>query len=196
MQIISGKYRGKKLSDANSSGTRPTQGRVKESIFNMLSGYVQNFENSDVAVLDLFAGTGQYGLECYSRWGASVVFVDSDPGAISAIRKNCESINCKAKFLHMDVMTALMSLKNKKINLVFMDPPWGKDQGSMTLEILKFIKQNNMLSSNAVIVCELENTDPNISLHLVDLGFNIREKVYGRAKIILIVPQGTCHTYT
>lgn len=85
LRIIAGKFRGKKLSSVKGLQTRPTSNRIRESIFDILASLV-----TDAIVLDLFAGTGAYGIEALSRGAGHCVFVDSSRDAGSVIRRNIE----------------------------------------------------------------------------------------------------------
>ena len=83
MRIVAGKYRGKKLKEFDLETTRPTLDRVKESIYGMIQGYV-----NDSVVLDLFAGSGSLGLEAISNGASKAYFVDHNRKCISAINDN------------------------------------------------------------------------------------------------------------
>ena len=89
MRIIAGSHRGKKLIEYYSPNTRPTTDRVKENVFNLLSNYL---DLNGVRVLDLFAGTGAYGIECLSRGAGYVHFNDYDAKAVAVIKKNLAQI--------------------------------------------------------------------------------------------------------
>ena len=86
MQIITGKYRARKLKAVDSDATRPTLARVKESIFNLIFDKI-----SGSVVLDLFAGSGAFGAECISRSAKKVYFVDSSNDAIKTIKINTKN---------------------------------------------------------------------------------------------------------
>ena len=87
MQIITGKYRGRKLLSLETEKTRPTLARVKESLFSMVDEYI-----SDKVVLDLFAGSGALGIEALSRNAKKVYFVDSNPDAKKVIETNLRNV--------------------------------------------------------------------------------------------------------
>ena len=87
MRIIAGKYRGKKLERPKTEAVRPTKDRIRESVFNILGQ-----DMSGLAVLDLFAGSGAYGLEASSRGAKKVVLVENDNGALNVIKNNINSI--------------------------------------------------------------------------------------------------------
>jgi 16S rRNA (guanine(966)-N(2))-methyltransferase RsmD len=167
MRIVAGKYRGKKLCEYYCGKTRPTTDRVKENIFNVLSNKI-NF--SGLTVLDLFAGTGQYGIECLSRGAKEVVFNDLDTEAITVIKKNLIGIDGKVTILQKDYRETLQS--NRKYDLIFLDPPYAAPFGE---EAISIISKHNLLSPNGVIVFETDKI-----LNYAD------KKVYGRTNIYFI----------
>ena len=101
MRIITGKLRGMKLFSPTNTDIRPTADRVKESVFNIL-GF--NFEST--MVLDLFSGTGNLGLEAWSRGAEHVLFVDKSRGSINLLKKNIEkaSVGEMVSFIQADVL--------------------------------------------------------------------------------------------
>lgn len=100
--------------------TRPTTDRVKEGLFNVLQ-----FDIEGRRVLDLFAGTGQLGIECLSRGAASAVFVDKRPDAVKLIRENLKlcDLTDRARVVAGDSMEFLKSVR-EKFDLVLLDPPY------------------------------------------------------------------------
>lgn len=148
MQIITGKFRGRKLKSVPTAETRPTLGRVKESIFDMLNDYIPNS-----VVLDLFAGSGALGIECISRGAQHVVFVDMQKESISTIKTNLKNDLSQATIIKSDFSDALYSLskQNIKFNLVLLDPPFASDFIDKSLYLLH---KYNLLEDNAIIMCE------------------------------------------
>ena len=178
MRIISGKYRGKKLSEYSNQVTRPTKDRVREGIFNILAHSAGGGDKfKDAAVLDLFAGCGAYGLECHSRGAGTIVFNDADLQAAGTVKQNCKAINCNAAILDLDFRDALEKLKTQKFDLVFLDPPYDSNSGETAIEI---IKNRKLLAANGVIIFETEKTG------LEFKGFDVRVKSYGRVQIYFI----------
>src|ERR1051326_6938779 len=90
MRIIAGEWRGRVIEAPPGQATRPTADRVRETLFSMLVSRIGSFDGLRVA--DLFAGSGALGLEALSRGAASAAFVDSDPQAMAAIRRNAEKL--------------------------------------------------------------------------------------------------------
>src|SRR5262249_15359418 len=90
MRIIAGEWRGRRVEAPSGSNTRPTGDRVRETLFSMLASRIGSFE--DLRVADLFAGSGALGFEALSRGAASATFVESDPVAAAAIRRNADQL--------------------------------------------------------------------------------------------------------
>ena len=106
MRIISGKFKGKKISYTNISNTRPLRDYVRENIFNIIAHGKMikvNLENANI--LDLYSGTGSFGIECLSRNVNNVVFVEKDPLAFSVLKKNISNLKLinKSKLIYQDV---------------------------------------------------------------------------------------------
>ena len=148
MRVISGSARGKMLEAVPGMDTRPTTDRVKESIFNILQ-----FRVIGANMLDLFAGTGQMGIEALSRGAQKAVFVDESPKAISVIMKNIAAARVKdrAEVVRGDFEQALGRLKGQKFEIVFLDPPYG---GELLNDALKSVELFDILSPDGIIICE------------------------------------------
>ena len=148
MQIITGKYKGRKLISIDSQTTRPTLARVKESIFAMIQGEI----NGSV-VLDLFAGSGAMGIESISEGAEKVYFVDKNPEYKKILNKNLVRVNEPYEILTCDYLDALniFNRKNLQFNLVFLDPPYDSDFGEKALSLLRDL---NLLKKDAIIVFE------------------------------------------
>lgn len=148
MQIITGKYRARKLVGVDSTDTRPTLARVKESVFNLIFDKIEG-----KVVLDLFAGSGAYGAECISRGAKEVFFVDQTEKAIKTIKTNTQKMTEKFEIIKSSFKDALVSFENRKIkfDLVFLDPPYDSDFAFKSLEIFK---KKQLLNDGATIVVE------------------------------------------
>ena len=125
MRVIAGSARHLKLKTIEGMGTRPTTDRIKETLFNMLSFYVE-----ESRFLDLFSGSGGIGIEALSRGASQAVFVEQNRKAAACIEENLNHTHLgeKAVVMSKDVMTALRILEDKKqaFDYIFMDPPYGK----------------------------------------------------------------------
>ena len=177
MKVISGKLKGRVIKGFDISGTRPTMDRVKESIF----GMIQNYVNSSTA-LDLFSGSGNYGIECISNGASLVYFNDKNKKCIDVIKSNLENFNILENSIltNMDYREALSYYKNRniKFDLIFLDPPYKE---KIINDILFNIENNNLLNKNGLVICELIKKEDYISDKLI----LFKERKYGD-KIVLI----------
>ena len=149
MRIITGKARGTKLQTLAGEATRPTAERTKEAIFSMI-----NFDIAGARVLDLFAGSGQLGLEALSRGAKSAVLNDSSREAAAIIRATAEKTRLvdDCEILSTDWQPVLRRFSGReKFNLVFLDPPYA---GGFLPKVLAKMIEWDLLSDGAVIVCE------------------------------------------
>lgn len=175
MKIISGKYKGRVLKGFNLEGTRPTMDRVKESLFGTIQSYVP-----ESIVLDLFAGSGNLGIEALSEGASYAYLVDSNSKAINIIRENITSIGIdNIEVINSDYKKALKSF-NKKFDLIFLDPPYNTDY---IVKSIKLIEEYDLLSDEGIIVCESDNLDKII---YSDVFKKVKEKKYGDKYIVLL----------
>lgn len=155
LRITGGDRRGKKLLSVRGLATRPTSARVRESIFNILSGRVH-----EAMVLDLFAGTGILGLEALSRGARYSLFVDSSPSAVAVIHKNLAAcrFDTRAEVLQHDLQTAYHWLMPRvgPFSLVLMDPPY--HQGIIAVA-LGHLHASGALAPGALVVAEHATTE-------------------------------------
>lgn len=174
MRVITGTARGRKLNELKGNDTRPTTDKVKESIFNIIQ-----FDIEGRRVLDLFAGTGQLGIECLSRGAEKATFVDARTDAGKLIRQNLETTELadKAQVLTADYATMLPTFR-EKFDLVFLDPPY---ETKMLERSLELISQFDILREHGIIVCEspLDKTLPELSAPYR----KHREYRYGKIKV-------------
>lgn len=147
MRVITGSARGKRLRELSGLDTRPTTDRVKEGLFNIIQ-----FDIEGRRVLDLFAGTGQLGIECLSRGAAFCDFVDSAPAAMKVIKDNVSGCGLgeQAAF-HQQDFSAFLSGRREKYDLIFLDPPYASGNLERALERITAI---DIVSGNGIIVCE------------------------------------------
>ncbi len=147
MRVITGSARGRKLKELPGLDTRPTTDKVKESIFNIVQ-----FDVEGRSVLDLFAGTGQLGIEALSRGAEKCVFVDSSRQATQIIRENVEhtGFTQNSRVVQSDAQAFLTSCR-EKFALAFLDPPYASDLLEKALEKMAAI---DIMSENGIIVCE------------------------------------------
>ncbi len=149
MRIITGSAKGTKLKAPSGLDTRPTADRVKESVFNILGDIVV-----DARVLDIFAGTGNLGLEALSRGAESAIFVDNSQESIAIINENAKHTKLadRTKIYKNDVLRALdqLALSESSFDLLFCDPPYKKGFVQTVLE--KLDKQSIMADRGIVVI--------------------------------------------
>ncbi|HCJ40972.1 16S rRNA (guanine(966)-N(2))-methyltransferase RsmD [uncultured Ruminococcus sp.] len=174
MRVITGSRRGKKLKTLEALDTRPTTDMVKEAVFSAIQ-----FDVAGSQVLDLFAGSGQMGIEALSRDAAHCVFVDNNPAAVQIIKENIS--DCKfvaeSRVLNMDSLDYLKVAKGQ-FDIVLLDPPYGKGLIEKAL-----VGLDAHLSDRAIVVCEHEK-----ELELGDeYGKLVKHKRYKYGKIAVTI---------
>lgn len=183
MRIVAGKFRGKALLSPSDESIRPTSDRAREAVFNILASRLSpNFDG--LKVLDLFAGTGALGLEALSRGAATVVFVDTGAEARGLIRDHIEAFGAGgvAKLLRRDATALGPAGTMGPMDVVFLDPPYGKGLGEQALTSLR---DGKWLAPDATIVLE-ESADVVVSL---PEGFALDDRrEYGAAAVHFIRP--------
>ena len=147
MRVITGTARGRKLGELKGQETRPTAGKVKEGVFSALQ-----FDIEGRRVLDLFAGTGQMGIEALSRGAASCTFVDRRKEAARLVRDNLTvcGLAARAQVVCADAMDYLASLR-ARYDLVFLDPPYA---GDALERAIAHIARFDILAPRGIIVAE------------------------------------------
>lgn len=147
MRVITGTARGRKLGQLQGTDTRPTTDQVKESIFNIIQ-----FDIEGRRVLDLFAGTGQLGIEALSRGAAGCTFVDQRRDAAALVRSNLKlcRLSDRARVVQGEALSFLAS-DRERYHLVFLDPPY---QTELLENALKKIAEIDILMENGIIICE------------------------------------------
>jgi 16S rRNA (guanine(966)-N(2))-methyltransferase RsmD len=135
MRIIAGTARGRRLHAPKGRAVRPTADRVKEAVFSILES---RFPCTDVTVLDLFAGSGNLGIEALSRGARAAVFVEPDRAAAAAIRANLSAAGFEGELLAMPAARAIAVLRGagRRFGGVFLDPPYDRGWIDGTLALL------------------------------------------------------------
>lgn len=172
MMIIAGTRRRLRLKTLEGKDVRPTTDRIKETLFNMIQ-----MEVPGCYFLDLFAGSGQIGLEAASRGAKYVVFAEHAKSAADCIRNNIAVTDFQKETLlcQRDVISALSSLEGKyQFDIIFMDPPYGKLEEK---EVFAYLQNSSLLKEDTLIITEAAlKTDFS---YLNEMGFEIvREKKY------------------
>lgn len=155
MRVISGKLKGRVLKGYNIEGTRPTMDRVKESLFASIQDYLD-----EAIVLDLFAGSGNLGIEAISNGASKAYFVDNNKICINAINDNIEMFNIKDNcvVLQRDYKFAINYFRdnNIKFDIIFIDPPYKYE---IKNQLLNLIVDKNILNDEGIIVFEYQNDE-------------------------------------
>ena len=182
MRVISGSARGSKLSSIESSSTRPTLDRVKESLFNIIQNDIQ-----DSVVLDLFAGSGAIGIEFISRGAKKAYFCEHSHEATLFLKKNLEKtkfIN-KSEVFECDYNIALKALSSQmlKFDFIYIDAPYKDDIAAKAVaKVMEF----DLLNQDGTIIIETDEKDRDIKeLEQIQVTVNDLRK-YGRAWLIFL----------
>ena len=174
MRVISGTARGTKLESLEGLSTRPTIDRVKEGIFSSIQ-----FAVPAAKVLDLFAGSGQMGIEALSRGAERAVFVDSGKKPCDCIRQNLKELSLSDRAeVKMQNVESFLSLCSEKFDIIFLDPPYKEELVSAVFEAV-----TRVANDTAAIICEvpkglevLENVN----------GFSLKKRYrYGKTELVL-----------
>ena len=183
MRIVSGDLRGSILYKTKDKTTRPLKDMVRESIFNLLihSKKIKiSLEQSKV--LDLYAGTGSFGLECLSRLAKSVFFVEKNNDALEILKKNIEKLKVKnkIKIFYNDIFDLINNKKTivSQFNIIFCDPPF-KDTNIN--QLIELIYNNKLLSKDGIIILHKDKSNKDLLPKYFKV---IDERVYGISKII------------
>ena len=183
MRIIAGKLKGSTLFMTKDKKTRPLTDLARESIFNLLSHSNKiSLQLKESNILDLYAGTGSFGLECLSRQAKNVFFVEKEKSTIKILEKNIEKLKVKkkAKIFFDDVFDQIkkQGVMLSKFDLIFCDPPFKDNNMGKLIEL---IFNKNLLKESGVIVLHRNKATkeklPN-NFKILD------ERVYGISKIL------------
>jgi len=173
MRVISGISRGRKLKAPQGLDIRPTSDMVKESLFNIIQ-----FDIEGRRVLDLFAGSGQLGIEALSRGARSAVFVDSSPDAVKLINENLLLCGFRdsCSVFRRDLPDFLEYCE--KFDIVFIDPPYDT---ALTVRTVNKIIEFDKLNENGIMLCE---TKADTAIPIVSASYMMqKEYIYGSVKI-------------
>ena len=152
MRVVGGRLRGRTIASPSSKEIRPTQDRLRESLFNILMHAYDNPVDG-ARVLDLFAGTGALGIEAISRGAAFALFVDNGAEARALLRNNVESLGLGGitKVFRRDATNLGAAYPVEPFSLVFLDPPYGMGQAPKTMSSLR---AGRWLLPDALVVVE------------------------------------------
>ena len=149
MRIISGKYKGRRISPPKNLPVRPTTDMSKEALFNVLNNH---FNFSELKILELFAGTGSISYEFASRGCTPILCVDGDMGCVNFIKKTAKEFDFDITALKSDVFKFLEKHKGN-YDIIFADPPYGMNQKEFE-KIIELIFENELLDEEGMLVVE------------------------------------------
>ena len=176
MRIIAGEWRGRPIEAPPGMATRPTADRVRETLFSMLASRLGSFE--ELRVADLFAGSGALGLEALSRGAAHATFVESDPAAAAAVKRNAAKLGA-ADHVQLLAGSALSLPRAGPFDLIFADPPYAPGSGSAAV---KAVADADWLASGGWMTVETSRDDEvDSDQFLIDVTRSI-----GRARLTLL----------
>tara|TARA_B100001057_G_C22462818_1_gene799549 strand:- start:168 stop:734 length:567 start_codon:yes stop_codon:yes gene_type:complete len=182
MRIIGGKYKGKKLIKPLDKTTRPLRDLVKESIFNIIQHSNKiNIQIENSKVLDLYAGSGSFGIECISRDAKLVFFFEKHLNAIKILNQNISSLkeNSNHKLFEKDCLDFIASdnFTLKNFNIIFLDPPFKEDTLN---KILNIILKKNILNDDGLIIIHRHIGDKTEIIEELEI---IEDRKYGISRI-------------
>lgn len=183
MRVIAGEARSLPLEAPSGSDTRPTTDRIKETLFNML----QTKLPCNV-FLDLCSGSGGIGIEAISRGARRAYFVEKDREAAACIVRNLHftRFEDRAVLLRQDVLSAIPSIREKSVDLIFMDPPY---QAMLEQPVLRALSSAPYVSEDTLIILEARR-DLDFSF-AAECGFWVtREKIYKTNKHVFLTKRG------
>ena len=182
MRIISGNFKGKKILEPKDKETRPLKDLTKESIFNIINHSNKFSVNLEKAyVLDLFSGTGSFGLECLSRKVRHVSFVENYKGILPILKKNLLNLKSVKNYSIIEKNILIDSdflEKKEKFDIIFLDPPY-KEKEINT--VLNNISKFKTLKPDGIIIIHRHKKEQD---NFLDKFKIIEEKKYGISKII------------
>lgn len=183
MRVVGGQYRGRSIKTCEGPGYRPATMKVRESVFSMLAARGADFARA--RVLDVFAGSGSLGIECLSRGAPLAWFIEKSARAAALIRANLADLGVgkeRARVVAKDVFVLLSKPPQVPFDLVFIDPPYGKD---LLFPALEKALANGWIAPGAFVLAEVEAavgapaTGPVAAMELVT------DREYGQTRILL-----------
>ena len=155
MRIVSGRWRGRRLSAPVGLDTRPTSDRVREAVFSILEARGPECVAGSV-VLDAFAGSGALGLEALSRGAAAATFVESDPRAVDALHRNVSNVGAEDAVIQQGDVFSLVdkaAVRGGPFSLLFVDPPYRIERAQVR-DLLRLMAERDLLVAGALVVDE------------------------------------------
>lgn len=151
MRVIAGTSRGRRLAELKGFNVRPTPDRVREALFSILQSRLGTFQ--DLAVLDLFAGSGALAIEALSRGARSACLVEADRATAKMIQENLERCRMldRAEIVKSDAAVALQRFPEAAFDLIFLDPPYHK---GLAEQALNQIAASQLLTDDGILCAE------------------------------------------
>ena len=183
MRIISGKFKGRKIFEPIDLKTRPLKDLTKESIFNIIkhSNLIKvNIDNSNI--LDLFSGTGSFGLECISRGASKVTFFENYKSVIKTLKKNIHNFGCEKKtnIIEKDIFNKKNFYFDEKFEIIFLDPPYKERK---IINIINRIYELDIIKKNGIIILHRHKREkdkfPNKFKPLIEKKYGISKIIFG-----------------
>lgn len=179
MRVIAGTARSLPLKCPTGLDTRPTTDRIKETLFNMLQPYTPG-----CVFVDMFSGSGGIGIEALSRGAKKAYFIENAAQAIGCIQDNLQftKFTDKAVVFKQDAVSALGSIFEKEVDIIFMDPPYGQDLEKQVLSVLsgyRYVTEDTLIIVEAMLHEDFSYAE--------ELGFTIeKEKKYKTNKHVFL----------
>ena len=183
MRIIAGDHKGRKIFEPLDKETRPLKDLTKVSIFNILEhSKYERITIKKSCILDIFSGTGSFGLECISRGALKVYFIEIYKPSIKILKKNIEKLNCekKVKLFTENVfnLKRIKKIKENKFNLIFLDPPY--EEKNINLLLDEISKMKILIDEGIIVLHRHKKSNDNFESKFKIL----RTENYGISKII------------
>lgn len=180
MQVTGGYARGRKLKTLKNFRIRPTSSKVREALFDILRDRIENRIG-----LDLFAGSGCLGIEAISRGASKIIFIEKDTDGCYILKDNLVRCGFKEEFYiiintFVDSGLNLLSRRNEKFSLIFLDPPYNKGWSEKTINLLL---KKDLLEEGAIIAVEHSHRE---ELPLFKTLNTIKTKIYGETRITIL----------
>ena len=180
-EVISGRFKKTRIYVPKGIRIRPTASVIRRAIFDYLGEWVK-----DKTVLDLYAGTGALGVEALSRGAKSAVFIESDPRCVNSLRRTLNHLSgVDVEIIPLDVFQALSFLRDRKFDIIFLDPPYAR---KLVKSTLMEIEECGIVKNNSIIIAEHHKKE--IIAGKIG-GFNLSvQKKYGETVLSIFVVAG------
>ena len=183
MKILTGRLRGQKIEFKPNPHLRPTADKVRQAVFNMLQGEIEGKK-----VLDLYSGTGAFGIEALSSGAKTVVFVEKNAAQCRAIKRSLEFLKLpdRARVENSDAVKAIERFAAEALtfDLIFLDPPYEK---GLALQTLRAISETPIFHEGSLVICETGEEEP--IPQTIGRFHCVKNKRYGDTRILLFAQE-------